>query len=225
MKLETKIIFIVLMLIFIIGFCLCLNPYPFETMKNMENMEKSSDQCPTLLIRSGNKLFLHNPDQPESENNPIVLNDLDEYEKYIEEQRKNGIRCPVLFLQEESDTQGNTVYRMRDGPTSMTPGAQVHQIPQPQAILDSSRKNPPYNQDQYAGFDAHGQHVGQYTTIDAVHDSTSKNKLSDNPMDTNWGGVEHSKDVILSGKYEDRIVGKPKMVPQAGKFPHSDDFK
>ena len=81
-------------------------------------------------------------------------------------------------------------------------------------MFDSSRKNPPYNNNQYAGFDAHGQHVGEYTKLDAIHSSTRNNSVSDNPMDTNWGGIEHSTKSIQGGKYDDRIVGKPTMVPK-----------
>ena len=66
----------------------------------------------------------------------------------------------------------------------------------------------------YAGFDSHGQDVGVYNELDAIHNSTQQQQLSDNPMDTNWGGVTYSQEMVLSGKYADRIVGKPTMVPK-----------
>ena len=33
-------------------------------------------------------------------------------------------------------------------------------------------------------------------------------------MDPNWGGVIFSRKTVESGKYDDRIVGKPTMVPK-----------
>ena len=85
----------------------------------------------------------------------------------------------------------------------------------PAEIFDATRDNLPYNKDQYAGFDAHGQHIGEFTELDAIHTSTEINqRISDNPMDSNWGGVQYSREAVESGKYDDRIVGKPTMVPK-----------
>ena len=99
---------------------------------------------------------------------------------------------------------------MRPGPTNMAQGVPT----EPVEVADGSRDRPPYNQNQFAGFDPHGFHIGEYTEIDQIHDSTSKAPVSDNPMDTNWGGVEFSRVAVESGKYEDREVGKPRMVPK-----------
>jgi hypothetical protein len=49
--------------------------------------------------------------------NPIEFNTLDDYIYYIKVQRyKYGQYCPVLYLQQESDAQGQDVYRVRPGP-------------------------------------------------------------------------------------------------------------
>ena len=53
--------------------------------------------------------------------------------------------------------------------------------------------------------------TGQYTDIDKVHDSTKFNKLSDNPMDPNWGGVDYTNQMIESGKYADNNVYAPML--------------
>lgn len=52
--------------------------------------------------------------------------------------------------------------------------------------LDASRSNPSYNINQYPGFDPYGLHMGQFTDLDKIHESTGCASLSDNPMDTNW---------------------------------------
>jgi hypothetical protein len=77
-------------------------------------------------------------------------------------------------------------------------------------IVDNSRVNGPYNKGLYPGFDPYGEDNGQYTNIDQVHDSTmTESKISDNPMDPNWGGVLYTKQQVMSGKYNDNQVLKP----------------
>jgi len=77
--------------------------------------------------------------------------------------------------------------------------------------MDASRENGQYNENEYAGFDPYGQHIGQYTDLDKIHDSTMLgNKISDNPMDVNWGGVLYTHDAVVSGKYkENEIIPNP----------------
>lgn len=76
-------------------------------------------------------------------------------------------------------------------------------------FVDASRMDSPYNQNQYTGFDPYGQFIGKYTNVDQVHDSTATPKMSDNPMDPNWGGVLYTRDQVNSGKYDENIVQKP----------------
>ena len=56
--------------------------------------------------------------------------------------------------------------------------------------------------------------ITKVTELEKIHDSTEKAKVSDNPMDTNWGGVLFSQQAVESGKYVNREVGKPRMVPK-----------
>jgi hypothetical protein len=76
---------------------------------------------------------------------------------------------------------------------------------------DASRANPPYNKDQFPGFDPMGQYVGQYTDVDAVHDSTNSRKISDNPMDPKWAGVTYTQQMVDSGKYVGSEISKPSL--------------
>ena len=77
-----------------------------------------STKCPDLLIRKGNELLLYNTKMPEVPGkNPVHFNTLDDYIYYIKVQRyKYNQYCPVLFLQQETNAQGQDVYRMRPGP-------------------------------------------------------------------------------------------------------------
>ena len=180
---------------------------------------EDNPKCPNMLVKSGNKLMLYFSNLPKSDVNPIIFDTLEEYSAFIETQRKEGLRCPILFLQEETNTQGEEVYRMRPNPYDLNGGGNVLPVQpqepsQPVKINDASRSGHTFNANLYPGFDSHGTYVGVYTTLDQIHDSTQASKLSDNPMDTNWGGVQYSQQAVDSGKYDDRIVGKPLMVPK-----------
>lgn len=205
-KMNTaKYIFLLLLLItFAVGFTVCLSRNETESFRNMfeEKQEQVKRNCPDLLVNRPGGLFLINSSLPDID--PIRFSNLDEYIEYAE----NHKDCPVLFLQQENDAQGNDTYRLRPSPFSMDGGTT------PVPIVDAGRENPPYNQDMYPGFDAHGRDIGTYTSMDVTHDSTEKELLSDNPMDPNWGGVTFSQESVLSDKYADNVVGKPTMVPK-----------
>jgi hypothetical protein len=70
----------------------------------------------------------------------------------------------------------------------------------------------------YPGFDPYGQYTGVYTKLDAIHDSTEQAPVSDNPMDTNWGGVRHSVRQVASGKYAGNEVGRPQENNPVGNY-------
>jgi hypothetical protein len=212
-----KLLLFFLLLIFISGIAFCLNPQItrdtfVETLRDETPLERVSEPNPTchdLLIRLGNELHMFNTRLPHSNTNPIVFQNLDEYLQWAEIQRReHGSNCPVLYLQEEHNTQGEIVYRARPSPTQLDPGNPVQ-------VMDSSDDNKPYNIGHYQGFDAHGQQIGEYTQLDSIHDSTSRsNNISDNPMDPNWGGVLFSQSAVKSGKYIGNQVGKQPMVPK-----------
>ena len=84
-------------------------------------------KCPDTLIRQGNQLLLYNSKQPLQYGiNPIKFNNLDEYIQYIKVQRtEHGQYCPVLYLQQESNAQGQDVYRIRPSPFNPQAGLPV----------------------------------------------------------------------------------------------------
>jgi hypothetical protein len=85
-------------------------------------------------------------------------------------------------------------------------------MPKPVPYVDANTDNPPYNSNEYYGFDPYGQYQGIFTTIDAIHDETqfqTTNGFSDNAMDPNWGGVLFTANQVASGKYDDNIVAPP----------------
>ena len=88
------------------------------------NLASTDPSCPNLLVKKGYKLFLYNKNKPEQFGvNPRVFNDMDEYIYYIRaEKAKSGVDCPVLYLQQESNMQGQDVYRIRSGPFDLDNG-------------------------------------------------------------------------------------------------------
>jgi len=231
---EVKNIFVLFLFVtFILGIFFCISPNPigygkegFEQVSSVEDALNKrilgkpvikdisgEHPCPNILLRRGNRLLLFNTYLPESDTNPIPFYNLDEYTNYMEIQRNKGFRCPVLYLQEENDTQGKDIYRIRPSPFSLE-GGLPPEIPYPRTVIDASRENPPYNKGEYYGFDPYNRDVGIYTDLDKIHDSTHQVPISDNPMDTNWGGVAHSQEMIDLGKYAENTVGKPTMIPR-----------
>ena len=66
-------------------------------------------------------------------------------------------------------------------------------------LVDAGRKkNDIYNKNSYPGFDAHNQYIGKETPLDKIFNDKS-NKYSPNPMDSTWGGVDYTEQVMETG--------------------------
>jgi hypothetical protein len=60
--------------------------------------------CPNLLIKQGERYHLHNTRKAEVPGiNPITFDNLEDYTEFIKWQRMNGIRCPILSLQQTNE--------------------------------------------------------------------------------------------------------------------------
>lgn len=237
MKTRTILLLIFLILVFFSGiyFCYSQKSLLSESFESgaADSSENAQPNCPNLLIKSGNAILLFNSNLPESPGvNPIPFFSLDEYINYLEGQKRKGIRCPVLYLQEEVNTQGESVYRMR--PDVFDPQGGLEKVQyntktppvyrKPMKVIDANQDNEPWNSGGFHEFDPYGLHVGRYTEIDAIHDSTTLGtKLSDNPMDDNWGGVIFTRDAVESGKYKDREVAPQR--PMNGPAPVINDLQ
>jgi hypothetical protein len=169
--------------------------------------EPLTTQCPNLLIKKDGVYYLKNtrvPNQP-----PITFNSLDDYVKFVDIQRKEGMRCPVLYLQQTADAQGTTSYRMMPDPRELNGGLSTEQFPANEGELkrkltDASRLSNIFNRGLYPGYDPTNQDIGVETPLDKIFTSTGA--LSDNPMDPNWGGADYSRAVVKTGKYEDENI-------------------
>ena len=206
-----------LIIIFLIGILIILNA---EHDINQPLYEPIVN-CPNMLLQRGDTLLMYNSSQ---QSDPIIFHSLDEYIDYHNKQKQQGNDCPILYLQQEYDTQNNSTYRIRPSPFELDGGLPNQHINKLFVTLDNyadaNMDNKPFNANNYPGFDPQGLYVGVYTELDAIHDSTENDPISDNSMDPNWGGVTHTNKSIEAGKYEGNIVTRPVLsTPKKAFYP------
>ena len=165
-------------------------------------------RCPNILIQKGNKIVLQNTNLVEVPGvNPIVFDSLDEYAQFVKWQKSQGIDCPVLYLRNSYDAQGNEIYSVRPCPENpqggLAPSLPSLKYQPPVTMLyDAGRDDPPYNQNSYPSFDPDNQYIGDYTPLDKMfHAQQGVGKVSDYATDSNWGGTAHTEAAVKAGKY------------------------
>jgi len=95
----------------------------YEGMENNNNLKTNGEGCPDILVQEGSKFYLYNSKVIKVPGvNPVVFNNLEDYTEFIEWQRSQNINCPVLYLQQTLDAQGNSVYKIRPSPTNLQGG-------------------------------------------------------------------------------------------------------
>ena len=216
-------------LVFLIGlyfYAKCSDPSYLEGLKNNEN-NNNGVRCPNLLIQKGSRFYLYNSKVAKVPGvNPIEFENLEDYTEFLDWQRSQNIRCPVLYLQETYDAQGNPVYKVRPSvsepqaglPPSIAsstgdiisestlgdPNALAY--PNPTLLVDSTRNDPPYNKNSYPAYDESSYYVGTTTPLDTMDMAQEKSNVSPNPMDPNWGGSEYTENLVNKGYYKDNEV-------------------
>ncbi len=221
-------------LVFLIGlyfYARCADPKYAEGYTN----QNSQPRCPNLLIQKGSRFYLHNSKLAQVPGvNPIQFDNLEEYTQFLDWQRSQGIRCPVLYLQSTYDAQGNKVYKARPSvsepqaglpPSAAAPigiGSQVPPImetslgdpnalayPNPTLLVDATRNDPPYNKGSYPSYDETSYYIGKTTPLDMMDVKQEQAPVSPNPMDPNWGGSAYTQSLIEKGYYKDNEVSTP----------------
>ena len=169
-------------------------------------------RCPNILIQKGAKYYLYNSNVAQVPGvNPIAFNNLEEYVEFLEWQRAAGIRCPVLYVQNTYDVQGERVYKIRPSVTDLQGGLppSIANATNPTLLVDSNRNDPPYNKGQYPGQDQTSFYVGTTTPLDVTLDENmlhNQKGVSDNPMAPNWGGADYTQELVEAGYYKDNEV-------------------
>jgi hypothetical protein len=219
-------------LVFLIGlyfYARCADPKYAEGYTN----RNSQPRCPNLLIQKDSKFYLYNSKLAQVPGvNPIEFDNLEDYTEFLDWQRSQGIRCPVLYLQSTYDAQGNKVYKARPSvsepqaglpPSAAAPmgiasstGETIMETslgypdtpayPNPTLLVDATRNDPPYNKGSYPAYDETTYYIGKTTPLDMMDIKQEQAIVSPNPMDPNWGGADYTQSLVDKGYYKDREV-------------------
>jgi hypothetical protein len=217
---------LLLILVFLIGL------YFYARISGEEGFSDMQPRCPNMLIQKGSRFYLYNSKLATVPGvNPVEFENLEDYTEFLDWQKSQGIRCPVLYLQETYDAQGKKVYKIRPSvsepqaglpPSSQAPIGIASQVPpimetsldpasdlaypNPTLLVDATRNDPPYNKNSYPAHDQTNYYIGTTTPLD-IMDINSKNaKVSPNPMDDNWGGADYTQSLVDHGYYKDNEV-------------------
>ena len=219
-------------IVFLIGLYFYAKTADTNYSEGLTNNNFSSPRCPNLLIQKGSRFYLYNSKLAQVPGvNPVEFENLEDYTEFLDWQRSQNIRCPVLYLQETYDAQGNKVYKTRPSvsepqaglPPSTSPpigiASQVTPImesslepvgdeayPNPTLLVDATRNNPPYNMNNYPPYDETSYYIGTTTPLDVMDMNQEAAKVSPNAMDPNWGGSEYTQNLVDSGYYDENNV-------------------
>lgn len=181
----------------------------FGDGKLVEGLKSSSYRCPNILIQKGAEFYLFNSNLAKVPGvNPVVFKNLEDYKEFTEWQRSQGIQCPVLYVQQVYDTQGNVVNKVRPSPMDLQGGlapeipydSTASEAPPSRLLINAGHDQPPYNWGGYPAFDQQNQDIGVYTPLDAL-ETENKGGISPNPMDPNWGGESYTRSLVQAGYY------------------------
>jgi hypothetical protein len=229
---SLTFLFILVFLIGLYFYAKSSDPKYAEALTN-NNGTKKNPRCPDLLIQKDSKFYLYNSKVAKVPGvNPVEFDNLEDYTEFLDWQRSQGIRCPVLYLQQTFDAQGNPVYKVRPSvsepqgglPPSInmppgiasssgnvimesslgTPNAPAY--PNPTLLVDAGRNDPPYNTNSFPAFDQSSYYIGTTTPLDAMNIQQEKQSVSPDPMDPNWGGAKYTQSLVDKGYYKGNEV-------------------
>ena len=196
-----------ILLVFLCGiyfYAKTADPNYYEGLTNNSGL-----RCPNILIQKGAKFYLYNSKVAKVPGvNPVEFDNLEEYTEFLDWQRSQGIRCPVLYLQQSYDAQGNEVYKSRPGVSEQQGGLPPSgpTYPNPTLLVDATQNDPSYNINSYPAHDQTSYYVGTTTPLDKMNQQKENLLYSDDPMDPNWGGIEYTQNLVDQGYYKDNEV-------------------
>lgn len=184
--------------------------------------------CPSVLVQKDNKIYMYYKGEPEVPGmNPVIFDNLEEYSEYVDYLRSKGKHCPILHLKEQISANGGTEYKVYPSPTDKA--ASLSYIDKTafnreRNLVDANMTN---NPGHTPGYDSSGFDNGINTPLDKMYHS--RDKTSDNAMDTNWGGVEHSRKSVEQGnyvKYTRKVPDKKyDFTEHKNKYKHAEDLR
>lgn len=224
----TTLLAILVFLIGIYFYARSGDPKYAEGFTNSINISR----CPDLLIQKDSRFYLYNSKQAQVPGvNPVEFENLEDYTEFLDWQRSQGIRCPVLYLQATYDAQGNKVYKSRPSvsepqaglpPSVAAPMGIASQVPpfmesgmepvgdeaypNPTLLVDAGHNDPPYNYGQVPSYDQSSYYIGTTTPLDMMNVQQEQAPVSPDPMDPNWGGQKYTQSLVDQGYYKQNEV-------------------
>jgi len=195
-------LYILIIVSFLAGIYYCIATRPSKFIEGLTNI--SNPRCPDILVQKGKSYFLYNSKVAQVPGvNPVEFENLEDYVEFMDWQRSQGIRCPVLYLQSTFDAQGSSVYKIRPNPTDLQGGLPptIPRPPNPTLLIDATRNDQPYNKNSYPAFDQTDFYQGSTTPLDQMNAEQENLLFSPNPMDDNWGGQKYTQSLVDSGYY------------------------
>lgn len=196
-KILRTIVFVISLIVLFTSLYIITNYTSEQLQEQFYGFKLDKNTCPNLLIKKDNHIYLYDSNRIITPGvNPVIFNSLYEYTEYQEYERSKGRRCPVLELHHVYDPQGKSVYKVYPSPSDKNSSLSQKQ---PHMEIERNLIDANYNTGDYPGYDDSGFDVGVYTPLDKMFHS--KDRISDNAMDTNWGGPEYSRNIVDAGKY------------------------
>ncbi len=201
----------VLTLLFILVFLIGLYFYSKQPNEGFIGQPR----CPNILIQKGSRFYLYNSKVAKVPGvNPVEFENLEDYTEFLEWQRSQGIRCPVLYLQETYDAQGNAVFKARPSVSELQGGIPSNTspsntspsntspstmgIPNTLAYADTKILMDITKDTQY--------HKASLSPSDQISKEQGEQPISPDPMDPNWGGAEYTQSLVDKGFYAENEV-------------------
>lgn len=172
------LIFILILVTFLSGIYFCMN---YSSSKAIEGFINNGKQrCPNILLQKNAKFYLYNSEVAMVPGvNPIVFDNLEDYTEFIEWQRSKGIICPILYLQNTIDAQGESVYKIRPDVFELQGGLppstiNYPKLPNPTLLVDATRNDYPYNTNSYPAYDTTDYYQGSVTPLDTLRPKNTR---------------------------------------------------
>lgn len=213
-KICIHVFFIVINIVGILFYLVhnnCLSFGAIEGLQVNKNVTKNSGnlRCPNLLIQRNKEIYLYNTKLAEVPGvNPIKFKNLEDYNEFLDWQKSQGIRCPVLFLQKSYNTQGQSVYKIRPSIKDPQGGLKPHILSADgetvvrSTLGDDNTFAYPYSEDVL------NKRVKTFSEVDTEEENDEKDisLVSPDPMDSNWGGPDYTRDLINKGFYKENYI-------------------
>ena len=171
----------------------------------IESSDKKGFKCPNVLVQKGVKYYLYNSKLDSVPGvNPIQFDNLEDYVEFMDWQRSQGIRCPILYLQQSYNAQGQATYKIRPDPLDLQGGLPPAPPTTSSNYSTSSYTNTPMSSSSPSSNTTNIIDENNVTNI--TQEEAENMTFSPNAMDDNWGGEQYTERLIQAGVYADNNV-------------------